>query len=146
MIRWSGEQPITKIDGENNRLEYIPLGVGAVIPPWNFPLAIMAGMTMAAIVAGNTVVLKPSSDAPTIAAKFVENLERDRLACRRRKFLNRQCGKQAKRWSPSADEVCLLYRLKQVGLHINEEAAKTRPGQRWINAWSPRWAERTRSS
>jgi 1-pyrroline-5-carboxylate dehydrogenase len=48
---------------------YIPLGVGAVIPPWNFPFAIMAGMTAAAIVTGNTVVLKPSSDAPTIAAQ-----------------------------------------------------------------------------
>ena len=42
---------------------YIPLGVGAVIPPWNFAGAIMIGMTAAAIVCGNTVVLKPSSDA-----------------------------------------------------------------------------------
>ena len=61
--------------GERNELLYIPLGVGAVIPPWNFPFAIMAGMTAASIVTGNTVVLKPSSDAPTIAAKFVEVLE-----------------------------------------------------------------------
>ena len=61
--------------GERNELLYIPLGVGAVIPPWNFPFAIMAGMTAAAIVAGNTVILKPSSDSPTIAAKFVEVLE-----------------------------------------------------------------------
>ncbi|HYP51365.1 MAG TPA: aldehyde dehydrogenase family protein, partial [Pyrinomonadaceae bacterium] len=66
MLRYTGEQPLTKIEGEENRLEYIPLGVGAVIPPWNFPLAIMAGMTVAAVVTGNTVVLKPSSDAPTI--------------------------------------------------------------------------------
>src|SRR5665213_327972 len=57
--------------GERNELHYIPLGVGAVIPPWNFPLAIMAGMTVAAVVTGNTVVLKPSSDSPTIAARFV---------------------------------------------------------------------------
>ena len=61
--------------GERNELLYLPLGVGAVIPPWNFPLAIMAGMTAASIVTGNTVILKPSSDAPTIAAKFVEVLE-----------------------------------------------------------------------
>ena len=54
---------------------YIPLGVGAVIPPWNFPCAIMAGMTLASIVSGNTVILKPSSDSPTIAAKFIELLE-----------------------------------------------------------------------
>ena len=56
--------------GERNELLYIPLGVGAVIPPWNFPFAIMAGMTAAAIVTGNTVILKPSSDSPTIAAQF----------------------------------------------------------------------------
>ena len=61
--------------GERNGLLYIPLGVGAVIPPWNFPFAIMAGMTAASIVTGNTVILKPSSDAPTIAAKFIKVLE-----------------------------------------------------------------------
>src|ERR1700685_4115536 len=61
--------------GERNKLLYIPLGVGAVIPPWNFPFAIMAGMTAASIVTGNTVVLKPSPDAPTIAARFVQLLE-----------------------------------------------------------------------
>jgi 1-pyrroline-5-carboxylate dehydrogenase len=61
--------------GERNKLLYIPLGVGAVIPPWNFPFAIMAGMTAAAIVTGNTVILKPSSDSPTIAAQFFEVLE-----------------------------------------------------------------------
>ncbi|MGB7547446.1 MAG: aldehyde dehydrogenase family protein, partial [Terracidiphilus sp.] len=64
-----------ELPGERNELLYIPLGVGAVIPPWNFPFAIMAGMTAASIVAGNTVILKPSSDSPTIAAKFVEVLE-----------------------------------------------------------------------
>src|SRR5579875_870445 len=61
--------------GEKNELLYIPLGVGAVIPPWNFPLAIMAGMTAAAVVTGNTVVLKPSVDSPTIAARFFMLLE-----------------------------------------------------------------------
>ena len=75
MIRYSGEQPLTAWPGEQNELTYLPLGVGVVIPPWNFPLAITAGMTMASVVAGNTVVLKPSSDSPIIAAKFVELLE-----------------------------------------------------------------------
>src|SRR6185369_17144706 len=67
MLRYAGKQPLTEVKGEANELDYIPLGVGAVIPPWNFPLAIMAGMTVASVVTGNTVVLKPSSDAPTIA-------------------------------------------------------------------------------
>src|ERR1700739_1959450 len=64
-----------QMPGDPNELIYIPLGVGAVIPPWNFPFAIMAGMTAAAIVTGNTVILKPSSDSPTIAALFMEVLE-----------------------------------------------------------------------
>ncbi|MBV8893917.1 MAG: aldehyde dehydrogenase family protein, partial [Acidobacteria bacterium] len=64
-----------QLPGERDHLFYIPLGVGAVIPPWNFPAAIMGGMTLASIVSGNTVILKPSSDSPTIAAKFVELLE-----------------------------------------------------------------------
>ncbi|MCK9910997.1 aldehyde dehydrogenase family protein, partial [Microbacteriaceae bacterium K1510] len=60
---------------EDNELYYVPLGVGIVIPPWNFPLAIMVGMTTAALVSGNTVVLKPASTTPVIAAKFMEILE-----------------------------------------------------------------------
>src|SRR5215813_3237078 len=75
MLRYAGKQPLTQVKGEENELDYIPLGVGAVIPPWNFPLAIMAGMTVASVVTGNTVVLKPSSDAPAIAYKFFELLE-----------------------------------------------------------------------
>ena len=58
-IRYAGDQPLTKISGEKNELEYIPLGVGAVIPPWNFPLAILCGMTTAALVAGNTATHRP---------------------------------------------------------------------------------------
>src|SRR5206468_6324419 len=74
MLRLAGEQPLTRIPTEKNELRYVPLGVGAVIPPWNFPLAIMAGMTAAAFVTGNTVVLKPASDTPAIAAKFFQVL------------------------------------------------------------------------
>ena len=74
-LRLSSATTPIQYPGERNQLLYIPLGVGAVIPPWNFPFAIMAGMTAASIVTGNTVVLKPSSDSPTIAAKFVEVLE-----------------------------------------------------------------------
>ena len=71
-LRFAKAEAPVQLPGERDSLTYIPLGVGAVIPPWNFPSAIMAGMTLAAIVCGNTVVLKPSSDTPTIAAKLVE--------------------------------------------------------------------------
>src|SRR5260370_34067483 len=74
-LRFSKAETPVKMPGERDSLLYIPLGVGAVIPAWNFPCAIMAGMTLASILSGNTVILKPSRDSPTIAAKFVELLE-----------------------------------------------------------------------
>jgi 1-pyrroline-5-carboxylate dehydrogenase len=67
-----GRTALIRIPGEKNHLDYIPLGVGVVIAPWNFPLAILAGMATAAVVGGNTVVVKPSSLTPVIAAKFAE--------------------------------------------------------------------------
>src|SRR5258708_37369741 len=60
--------------GEEGQLQHTLLGVGAVIPPWNFPNAILTGMTGAAIVAGNCVVLKPASLTPTTGYKFCELL------------------------------------------------------------------------
>jgi 1-pyrroline-5-carboxylate dehydrogenase len=75
MMRLAAPQPLTRIPSEDNELEYIPLGVSVIIPPWNFPCAILVGMTTAAIVAGNTVVLKPSSDAPAVGAFFAEIME-----------------------------------------------------------------------
>jgi len=75
MVRLGGAQEVTPFPGEDNELRYIPLGVGVVIPPWNFPLAITCGMTSAAIVTGNTCVLKPASAAPVIAALMCEIFE-----------------------------------------------------------------------
>lgn len=132
MLRWSERQPIVKVDGEDNRLEYIPLGVAAVIPPWNFPLAIMAGMTMAAVVTGNTVVLKPSSDSPTIAAKFMEAVEEAGLPPGVVNFLTGSAKTgEAMVTSPKTRFISFTG-SKGVGLHINEVAAKAQDGQIWI--------------
>jgi 1-pyrroline-5-carboxylate dehydrogenase len=119
--------------GERNELLYIPLGVGAVIPPWNFPFAIMAGMTAAAIVTGNTVVLKPSSDAPTIAAKFVEVLEEAGMPDGVVNF----CPGSGAAFGNAIVEhprtrFIAFTGSKSVGLEIHERAAKTQPGQIWI--------------
>lgn len=67
--------PVKSRVGEYNQFHYIPLGVGVVISPWNFAFAIMAGTTAAALVTGNTVLLKPASTTPVIAYKFIEVLE-----------------------------------------------------------------------
>jgi 1-pyrroline-5-carboxylate dehydrogenase len=132
MLRWGGEQPVTPYPGEQNHFEYIPLGVGAVIPPWNFPLAIMSGMTMAAVVCGNTVVLKPSSDSPTIAAKFIEICEEAGLPNGVVNFISGSAATgEAMVTSPKTRFISFTG-SKGVGLHINEEAAKARPGQIWI--------------
>jgi 1-pyrroline-5-carboxylate dehydrogenase len=133
MIRWAEEQPVTPSPlPEKNTFEYIPLGVGAIIPPWNFPLAIMVGMTSAAIVAGNTVVLKPSSDSPTIAAKFIEVLEEIGLPAGVVNFVTGSAATGEAMVTHPKTRFISFTGSKQVGLHINEEAAKARPGQIWI--------------
>ncbi len=133
MLRYAGEQPVYQVAGEESEMEYIPLGVGAVIPPWNFPLAIMAGMTVASVVTGNTVVLKPSSDAPTIAFKFFEVLEEAGLPPG---VVNFMTGSGAEVGDVVVDHPKTRYVAftgsKEVGLRINERAAKVHEGQIWI--------------
>jgi 1-pyrroline-5-carboxylate dehydrogenase len=133
MLRLADRQPITPVPGERNRLIYIPLGVGIVIPPWNFPLAILAGMTTASIVAGNTAVLKPSSDSPTIGYKFFEALEEAGMPAGVVNFLpgpGSSVG-DALVAHPRTRYIAFTG-SKEVGLHINELAAKHQPGQIWI--------------
>jgi 1-pyrroline-5-carboxylate dehydrogenase len=132
-LRYAQPQPLTPIAGEENELVYVPLGVGVVIPPWNFAFAIMAGMTAAAIVTGNTVVLKPSSDSAVIAAVFVDLMHEIGLP---KGVLNFVPGSG----SVIGDALVAhpLTRFvaftgsKEVGLHVNELAAKPQKGQRWI--------------
>lgn len=134
MLRWAGDQPIVDSPyAEKNNFEYVPLGVGAIIPPWNFPLAIMAGMTMAAVVTGNTTVLKPSPDAPTIAYKFMEVLEEIGLPKGVVNFLAGSGAKVGEEMVQSPKTRFISFTgSKAVGLHIYEEAAKTREGQKWM--------------
>lgn len=119
--------------GEKNELLYLPLGVGAVIPPWNFPFAIMAGMTAAAIVTGNTVVLKPSSDSPTIAARFVAVLMSAGMPSG---VVNFCPGAGASFGNAIVEHARTRFIAftgsKPVGLDIHERAARTQPGQIWI--------------
>lgn len=133
MTRLAGSHPVTPYPGEENELRYTPLGVGIVIPPWNFPLAITTGMTSAALVTGNTVVLKPASTAPVMAAKLVEILHDAGLPKEALTFLpgpGRSVGDSL---------VCHpLTRFisftgsREVGVGIFEKAAKVRPSQIWL--------------
>ncbi len=119
--------------GERNQLRYVSLGVGAVIPPWNFPFAIMAGMTAASIVTGNTVILKPSVDAPTIAAKFMELLEEAGLP----DGVVNLCPGEGPDFGSAVvahpqTRFIAFTGSKAVGLEIHERAAKTQSGQIFI--------------
>jgi 1-pyrroline-5-carboxylate dehydrogenase len=132
-LRLARSQTPIQLPGERDELLYIPLGVGAVIPPWNFPFAIMAGMTVASVVTGNTVILKPSSDSPTIAAKFVEVLEEAGMPDGVVNF----CPGSGATFGNTIVEhpktrFIAFTGSKSVGLEIHERAAKTQPGQIWI--------------
>ena len=133
MLRYASEQPLVRIPTEKNELRYIPLGVGAIIPPWNFPLAILVGMTSAAIVTGNTVVLKPASDSTVIAAKFYEALEEAGLPEGVVNFLPGS-GALAGEYLVKHPKIRFISFTgsKEVGLRIHELASKTQPGQIWI--------------
>jgi 1-pyrroline-5-carboxylate dehydrogenase len=131
--RLAGPQDVVQLPGEKDEKIYIPLGVGVVIPPWNFPLAILVGMTVAALVTGNTVIVKPSSETPTIAAKFAEVLLEAGFP---EKSFTVLTGSGA-----AVGDVLVQHPKtrfisftgsRDVGLRINELAAKHQPGQVWI--------------
>lgn len=118
---------------EYNRFAYIPLGVGVIISPWNFPFAIMAGMTTAALVSGNTVLLKPASTTPVVAAKFMEVLEEAGLPAGVVNFIP---GSGAEVGDYIVDHPRTRFisftGSKEVGIRIYERAAKVNPGQIWL--------------
>jgi len=133
MLRLSGPQPVVQMPGERDELRYLPLGVGIIIPPWNFPLAIVVGMTVAALVTGNTVVIKPSSETPTVAAKFAELLLEAGFPTRSFSFLPGSGSAVGDLLvSHPKTRFIAFTGSREVGLRINELAAKTQPGQKWI--------------
>jgi 1-pyrroline-5-carboxylate dehydrogenase len=133
MLRFGPDQPVVKNPGEKGKLQYLPLGVGVVIPPWNFPLAILTGMSSAAIVTGNTVVLKPSSDSPLIGWKFVEIMQDVGLPAGVLNFVSGPGGAVGDTLVGHPKTRFISFTgSKEVGIHINEVAAKVAPGQIWL--------------
>src|SRR6202162_662506 len=132
-LRLGAPQELTPMRGEKNYLKYIPLGVGVVIPPWNFAAAIMGGMTLAAIVTGNTAIVKPSSDSPTIAAIFIEILYESGVPRDVVSFFTGpgSTAGEALVNHPKTRFIAFTG-SKEAGLRISEQANKTQPGQVWI--------------
>lgn len=132
-LRLAGPQPITPHPTEKNRMIYIPLGVGAIIAPWNFPLAILVGMTSAALVVGNTVIVKPAEPTPMIASMFVDLMFEVGLPKETLHFVTgpgRVVGETIVNHAKTRF-ICFTG-SKDVGLRISEKASKTQPGQIWI--------------
>ncbi|HZG72919.1 MAG TPA: L-glutamate gamma-semialdehyde dehydrogenase [Chondromyces sp.] len=133
MIRLKDGMPVQSRPGEYNRYGYIPLGVGVVISPWNFPFAIMAGTTVASIVTGNTVLLKPASTTPVVAAKFVEVMEEAGLPAG---VLNFIPGSGAEVGDYLVDHPRTRFisftGSRDVGLRIYKRASILNDGQIWL--------------
>jgi len=133
MIELAKGKPVNSRDGEINKYVYTPTGVTVVIPPWNFLFAIMAGTTVAPIVTGNTVVLKPASATPVIAAEFVEVLEEAGLP---KGVVNFVPGSGAEVGDYLVDHpktsIITFTGSREVGTRIFERAAKVQEGQQHL--------------
>ncbi|RST77680.1 L-glutamate gamma-semialdehyde dehydrogenase [Siminovitchia acidinfaciens] len=133
MLELKDGKKVESRPGEYNRYDYIPLGVGVVISPWNFAFAIMAGTTVAAIVSGNTVLLKPASTTPVIAAKFVEVMEEAGLP---KGVLNYIPGSGAEVGDYLVDHPKTRFvsftGSREVGIRIYKRAAIVNEGQMWL--------------
>jgi len=133
MLRYAKAKTVVQLPGEKDELEYLPLGVGLIVPPWNFPMAILTGMTTAAVVTGNTVVLKPSSDSPLIGYKFMEVMQETGIPSGVINYVAGPGGAVGETLvkHPKVRFVSFTG-SKEVGIHIYQEAAKVQPGQIWL--------------
>lgn len=133
MLLLKDGQPVQSRPNEHNRFDYIPLGVGIIISPWNFPFAIMAGTCVAAVVTGNTVLLKPASATPVVAAKFVEVMEEAGLPAG---VINYVPGSGSEVGDYLVDHPKTRFvsftGSREVGTRIYERASKVHDGQKWL--------------
>ncbi len=134
MLRLGPPHPTTSDPNHETEMHYIPLGVGVVIPPWNFPLAIMAGMSAAAFVTGNTVVLKPASATPVMAAWIVD-LFNEELHLPPGVF-NFVPGSGSAVGDVLVDHPLTRFIAftgsKEIGIRVFQRAAAVQPGQKWL--------------
>jgi len=133
MLRLKDGVEIYAIPGEESRYSYQPMGVGVIIAPWNFPTAILTGMSSAAIVAGNTVVMKPSEYTPVIGAVVAEIFEEAGLPEGVLNFLpgyGADVGDYLVR--DARTRFISFTGSMKTGLRINELAAKQIENQRWV--------------
>src|SRR5439155_6959015 len=132
-LRLGAGVPILQAPGETNQNRYQPRGIGVVIAPWNFPLAIPTGVVTAALVAGNAVLFKPAEQTPAIALPLVEALRAGGVPDGVLAFLPGVGGVVGDHLvrHPAVSFITFTG-SKPVGLAINEAAAHHEPGQRHV--------------
>lgn len=132
-VRLGEDVPVVPYPGEENQSFYLPLGVGAVITPWNFPLAILTGMTAAAVVTGNTVVLKPAESTPFVASLFMAVMQAAGVPAG---VINLLPGRGEVVGEYLVDHPRIRFvsftGSREIGCRIYERAARVQPGQRWL--------------
>jgi len=129
----AGGVPVVSYPGEENESHLIPLGAGVVIPPWNFPLAILAGMTIGPVMAGNTVVLKPASATPLIGAGFMDLVEEAGFPPGVINFVPGSGGEMGDVLVDHPKTRFVNFTgSKEIGLRIAERSAVVNPGQKWL--------------
>jgi 1-pyrroline-5-carboxylate dehydrogenase len=119
--------------GEENTSFLLPIGVGVIIPPWNFPFAILVGMTIGPVVVGNTAIVKPSPDTPIMAHQFMACAEEAGFPPG---VINLLTGADADLGDALVDHPRTRFinftGSMKIGLRINERAAKVHTGQMWL--------------
>jgi 1-pyrroline-5-carboxylate dehydrogenase len=132
-MRLAGPHPLPRLAGEDNDLMYMPLGVGLIVPPWNFPLAITCGMTAAALVTGNTALLKPASLTPVVAARMAELFQEAGTPPGVLNFIPGS-GSEIGDFLVAHPRTRFISFTgsREVGTHIYGLAAQVQQGQRWL--------------
>lgn len=125
--------PVLSYPGESNESFLVPMGVGVVIPPWNFPLAILVGMAAGPVAVGNTVVLKPASNTPLLGAHFMDIVAEAGLPDGVINFLPGPGSEVGDFLVDHPDTRFVNFTgSKEIGLRISQRAATVHTGQRWI--------------
>lgn len=132
-VRLDGPIDVVSFPGEENESHLIPMGAGVAIPPWNFPLAILVGMTIGPVMAGNTVVLKPASNTPVIGSVWMDLVAEAGFPDG---VVNYVPGSGSEIGDVLVDHPQTRFvnftGSKEIGLRIAERAAKVADGQRWL--------------
>jgi 1-pyrroline-5-carboxylate dehydrogenase len=132
-LRLAAPVEVHEYPGESNESFLLPLGAGVAIPPWNFPVAILVGMTVGPVAAGNTVVLKPASNTPVLGSLFMEAVAEAGVPPGVINFVPGPGGEIGDMLVEHPRTRFINFTgSKEVGLRIAERSAIVHPGQSWL--------------